>query len=121
MPPDNKPSKAPGSEWIVPEAGKLVKFCLFRHGAAMQARDILVRVGGRMILKRGSLRLIQKVLERVAIKVTQRAIGQSISRWVPLVGPIMVGGYSLLDTRSVGKTAWSTFKCDIEEEPEEIP
>ena len=100
---------------------RMMVFCLFRHGAAMLARDILVRVGGRLILKRGSLRVIQKVLQRVAIKVTQRTISQSISRWVPLVGPIVVGGYSLLDTRSVGKTAWSTFRYEIEEEPENSP
>ncbi|MEY3896960.1 MAG: hypothetical protein RLZZ214_2481 [Verrucomicrobiota bacterium] len=96
-------------------------YCLFRHGAAMLARDILVRVGERMILKRGSLRVIQKVLERVAIKVTQKAIGKSISRWVPIIGPIAVGGYSILDTRSVGKTAIDTFSRVIEVESELLP
>ena len=96
-------------------------YCLFRHGAAMLARDILVRVGERMILKRGSLRVIQKVLERVAIKMTQKAIGKSISRWVPVVGPIVVGGYSVLDTRSVGKTAIDIFSRVIEIEADILP
>ena len=96
-------------------------YCLFRHGAAMLARDILVRVGERLILKRGSLRVIQKILQRVTIKVTQRAIGKSISRWIPLIGPVAVGGYSLLYTRSVGKTAIDTFSKVIEIEPEPNP
>jgi hypothetical protein len=100
---------------------QMMVYCLFRHGAAMLARDILIRVGERMILKRGSLRVIQKVLERVAIKVTQKAIGKSISRWVPIIGPIAVGGYSVLDTRSVGKTAIETFSREIEIEPEILP
>ena len=100
---------------------QMMVYCLFRHGAAMLARDILIRVGERMILKRGSLRLIQKILERVAIKVTQKAIGKSISRWVPIIGPIAVGGYSVLDTRSVGKTAISTFSREIEIEPDILP
>jgi hypothetical protein len=100
---------------------QMMVYCLFRHGAAMLARDILVRVGERMILKRGSLRVIQKLLERVAIKVTQKAIGKSISRWVPVVGPIAVGGYSILDTRSVGKTAIETFSRVIEIEPDTLP
>ena len=98
---------------------QMMVYCLFRHGAAMLARDILVRVGERMILKRGSLRVIQKVLERVAIKMTQKAIGKSISRWVPVVGPIVVGGYSMLDTRAVGKTAINTFSRVIENEPDD--
>jgi hypothetical protein len=92
-------------------------YCLFRHGAAMLARDILIRVGERLILKRGSLRVIQKILQRVTIKITQRAIGKSIARWVPLVGPVVVGGYSMMDTRSVGKTAIGTFSREIEIEP----
>lgn len=100
---------------------QMMVYCLFRHGAAMLARDVLVRVGERMILKRGSLRVIQKILQRVTIKMTQKAIGKSISRWVPVVGPVVVGGYSMLDTRSVGKTAIETFSRVIEIEPEELP
>jgi hypothetical protein len=100
---------------------QMMVYCLFRHGAAMLARDILVRVGERMILKRGSLRVIQKILQRVTIKMTQKAIGKSISRWVPFIGPVVVGGYSLLDTRSVGKTAIETFSRVIEVEAEELP
>jgi hypothetical protein len=100
---------------------QMMVYCLFRHGAAMLARDILFRVGERMILKRGSLRVIQKILQRVTIKMTQRAIGKSISRWVPVIGPVVVGGYSLLDTRSVGKTAIDTFSRVIEIEQDELP
>jgi len=100
---------------------QMMVYCLFRHGAAMLARDVLVRVGERMILKRGSLRMMQKVLQRVSIKMTQKAIGKSISRWVPVVGPIAVGGYSMIDTRAVGKTAIETFRREIEIEPHELP
>lgn len=97
---------------------QMMVYCLFRHGAAMLARDVMIRLGERMILKRGSLRVIQKILQRVAIKTTQKAIGKSISRWVPVVGPVVVGCYSLLDTRSVGKTAIGTFSRVIEIEPD---
>jgi hypothetical protein len=45
--------------------------------------------------------------------MTQKAIGKSISRWVPVIGPIFVGGYSMIDTRSVGKTAIETFSRQI--------
>ena len=100
---------------------QMMVYCLFRHGAAMLARDILVRVGERMLLKRGSLQVIQKILQRITIKVTQKAIGKSISRWVPVIGPLAVGGYSLLDTRTVGKTAIETFSRVIEIEPEDLP
>lgn len=93
---------------------QMMVYCLFRHGAAMLARDILIRVGERLILKEGSLRVIQKILQRVTIHLTQKAIGKSVSRWVPIIGPIVTGGYSYLDTRSVGKTAIETFSREIE-------
>jgi hypothetical protein len=98
---------------------EMMVYCLFRHGAAMLARDIMIRVGERLILKQGSLRVIQKILKHVTIHLTQKAIGKSISRWVPIIGPIVVGGYSILDTRSVGKTAIETFSREIEIEVEE--
>ncbi len=97
---------------------EMMVYCLFRHGAAMLARDILIRVGERLILKQGSLRVIQNILKHITIHLTQKAIGKSISRWVPIIGPIVVGGYSILDTRSVGKTAIETFSREIEIEIE---
>lgn len=99
---------------------QMMVYCLFRHGAAILARDILVRAGERLILKRGSLQVIQKILQQVSIKMTQKAIGKSISRWVPVVGPIVVGGYSMMDTRAVGKTAIETFSRVLEIEADEL-
>lgn len=96
-------------------------FCLFRHGAAMLARDILARVGERIVVKRISLRTIQKMLQRISIQVTQKAVAKTLGRWVPFAGPILIGSYSLMDTRSVGKTAIDTFSRDIEVEVEILP
>lgn len=99
---------------------QMMVYCLFRHGAAMLTRDILIRVGERLILKEGSLRVIQKILQRVTIQLTQKTISKSISRWVPIISPIVTGGYSFLDTRSVGNTAIETFSREIEIEVEEL-
>ena len=94
---------------------EMMVYCLFRHGAAMFARDLLVRVGERMIMKESSVRLIQQVLQRVSIEVSQKMIGKSVSRWVPLVGPAMIGWYSWHDTKKVAQTAMDTFMRDLSE------
>lgn len=60
-------------------------------------------------------------MQRVSVRITQDVIGKSLSRWVSIIGPIMVGGYSMIDTRSVGKTAIDTFSRVIEIEPDELP
>jgi hypothetical protein len=96
---------------------QMMIYCLFRHGAAMLLRDIVARVGERVIVKQTSLRVIQETLRRIGIHVTQKAVGKTLSRWVPMVGPLAIGGYSLMDTRSVGASAIDTFSRSIFLEP----
>ncbi len=96
---------------------QMMVYCLFRHGAAMLLRDVVARVGERVIVKQASLRIIQQTLRKIGIHVTQKAVGKTLSRWLPIVGPVLIGGYSLMDTRNVGKTAIDTFSREIEIEP----
>lgn len=96
---------------------QMMVYCLFRHGAAMLVRDVVARVGERVIVKQASLRLIQQTLRKIGIHVTQKAVGKSLSRWLPVVGPVLIGGYSLMDTRNVGRTAIDTFSREIDFEP----
>jgi hypothetical protein len=98
---------------------QMMVYCLFRHGAAMLLRDVVARVGERVIVKQASLRAIQQILRRMGIQVTQKAVGKTLSRWLPIVGPILIGGYTFIDTRNVGKTAIDTFNREIEIEPAE--
>lgn len=96
---------------------QMMVYCLFRHGAAMLLRDVVARVGERVIVKQASLRVIQQTLRKIGIHVTQKAVGKTLSRWLPVVGPVLIGGYSLMDTRNVGKTAIDAFGREIEIEP----
>ncbi len=96
---------------------QMMVYCLFRHGAAMVVRDVVARVGERVIVKQASLRVIQQTLRRIGVQVSQKAVGKTLSRWLPIIGPALIGGYSLIDTRNVGKTAIDTFSREIELEP----
>jgi hypothetical protein len=96
---------------------QMMLYCLFRHGAAMLLRDVVARVGQRLIVKQASMRMIQQTLKRIGIQVTQKAVGSTLSRWLPAIGPVLIGGYSLIDTRMVGKTAIDAFGREIEIEP----
>ena len=95
---------------------QMMVYCLFRHGAAMLVRDVVARVGERVIVKQASLRVIQQTLRKIGVKVSQKAVGKTLSRWLPIVGPVLIGGYSMHDTRKVGKTAIDTFSRTIEME-----
>ena len=99
---------------------QMMVYCLFRHGAAMLVRDVVARVGERVIVKQASLRVIQQLLRRIGIQVTQKTVGKSLSRCLPILGPILIGGYSLMDTRTVGKTAIDSFSRQIEIESGDV-
>lgn len=90
-------------------------YCLFKHSAAQAMRDIAIRVGERMLVKTASLRVLQSVAHKIGIKITQRAIGSGISRFIPLVGASAVAAYAYYDTTEVGKTAFKFFSLQIDE------
>lgn len=95
-------------------------YCLFKHSAAQAMRDIAVRVGERMLVRTASVRVLQSVAHKIGIKISQRAIGSGISRFVPLIGASAVAAYAYYDTTQVGKTAFKFFSVQIEEATTEV-
>jgi len=93
---------------------ELMFYCLFRHGAAVLMRDIVTRLGERLLVKRVALRFFQQTLQKLGVRITQRLIGRTISRWIPLIGAAGIAGYAYYDTGCVGKTAVDTFSRDID-------
>lgn len=94
-----------------------VLYCLFRHTAAQAVRDIVVRVGERVLVKRASLVVMQKIAQKIGIKVTKTALGKGLTRFLPIVGALGVGSYAYYDTAQVAKTAIDLFSSDVQIEP----
>lgn len=88
-------------------------YCLFRHAAAQAVRDVVMRAGQRFLVREATPRLMQKVLRRVGITVSERATGRAISRWLPIIGAVGIGGYAFYDTAQVGRTAVKLFQKEI--------
>ena len=89
-------------------------YCLFRHTAAQAVRDLVIRVGERYLVRAMSLRALQVVAEKIGLRISQRALGQGVSRWLPVVGAIGVGAYAFFDTAQVASTAVELFEREIE-------
>jgi EcsC protein family len=88
-------------------------YCLFKHAAAQVLRDVAVRLGTRMLLRRATVQTMERSLQRIGVAVSQRALGRSISRWVPVAGAFGVGAYAFYDTTQVGRTAMELFEGDV--------
>jgi hypothetical protein len=93
-------------------------YCLFRHAAGQAVRDLVVRVGERYLVRQATLRLVQTAMRRIGVSVSERAAGKAVSRWLPIVGAIGIGGYAFYDTSRVGKTAIAFFEKEIVREDE---
>ena len=91
-------------------------YCLFRHASSQAVTAVVVRVGERFLVRRSTLRVIQRALRSVGVSVTQRAAGRAVSRWIPVVGAIGIGGYAFYDTTQVGRTTVAFFEKEIIEE-----
>jgi len=89
-------------------------YCLFRHALAQVARDFVVRVGQRYIVRHVSKHTLEVMARRLGAHFSRRLLGQAASRWLPLIGAFGVGAYAYFDTGQVAKTAMDLFKHDIE-------
>jgi len=88
-------------------------YCLFKHVSAQLFRDVVVRVGERYVVQTASLGFIQSAARLLGVKATQRIIGKSAGRFVPLLGAIGVSAYAYFDTQQVAKTAIDFFSKEI--------
>ncbi|WP_266170969.1 hypothetical protein [Dyella subtropica] len=91
-------------------------WCLFRHTAAQAFRDLVVRMGDRLLFRRMSYAVAERIAKRIGVKVTQRTVGKGLSRWLPVVGALGVGAYAYYDTGQVASTAIAMFGSDFETE-----
>jgi hypothetical protein len=88
-------------------------WCLFRHTAAQAFRDLVVRMGDRLIFRRMSWRVAERVAKQVGIKLTQRTLSKGLSRWLPVIGALGVGAYAYYDTGQVASTAIELFESEV--------
>src|SRR5262249_38141918 len=88
-------------------------WCLFRHAAAQALRDVVTRVGERMVVNAASLRALEALLTKVGVTTTERLIERGAARFIPMVGALGVAAYAYYDTGQVGRPAAELFGQEI--------
>lgn len=96
-------------------------WCLFRHTAAQAFRDLVVRAGDRLLFQRLSQRAVQRVARQIGERLSRRLLGTGVSRWLPVVGALGVGGYAYFDTLQVARTATALFATAAAQMPADAP
>ncbi|WIT12562.1 hypothetical protein PFX98_02845 [Paucibacter sediminis] len=88
-------------------------YCLFRHTAAQGLRDLIVRVGERVLVRPATTAVLKQIATSIGLKLSERALGKSVARWMPLVGAAGVSAYAWYDTQQVGKAALELFEREM--------
>jgi hypothetical protein len=88
-------------------------WCLFRHAAAQAVRDVVTRVGERIVVNGTSLRALEAILTTVGVTTTQRLLERGAARFIPMVGALGVAAYAYYDTGQVGRTAVDLFGKEL--------
>ena len=88
-------------------------YCLFKHVSAQLLRDVVVRVGERVVIQQTSVTALQKIAQQIGVQVSKRVLSKSAARFVPLLGAVSVGAYAYFDTLQVAKNATELFDRTI--------
>jgi hypothetical protein len=91
-------------------------YCLFQQTASQAVRDLVVRLGDRLAIRRVPQRVLRRALRQIGLKMAQRLAGRTVSRWLPVVGALGVAAYAYRDTVRVGHTAIALFSREVARE-----
>lgn len=104
-------ASAYGKSVVLTREGML--YCLFKHAGAQMVRNMVVREGSRLLVRRATPEILTKTLERVGLSLSERLAGKAASRWLPVAGAVGVGAFAYYDTHRISKTACETFASEV--------
>ena len=87
--------------------------CLFKHGGAALTRPLFTRDRNEVVVQRIANRTLLQLLEKIAVRLTQRIAAKSLSRWMPVLGALGAGAYAYYDTTHVAANAIDLFSQDL--------
>lgn len=93
---------------------------IFITAAGSSAGSMITIQGGKILVRRASLRVIQKLVAMLGGRITQQAAKSAISKWVPIIGAGAMATWTGYMTNNIGKKADELFKLDIEDDPNTI-
>jgi uncharacterized protein (DUF697 family) len=89
-------------------------YCLFRHAAAQVVRDLVTRMGERVIVQHVSLQMAENIIAGLSVRVLRRVARGGMCRLLPAIGALAVAAYAYYDTEQVGHNAIEFFSKDVE-------
>ena len=86
---------------------------IFVQAMGTSAGTLIVLHGGKYVVKRASLSVLQRVMAILGGKITQQALTSAVSKWLPVVGAAAMAAWTNYMTRSIGKKAVEIMKVGV--------
>lgn len=77
------------------------------------ATGLIVIQGQKLIVKRASLSVLQKLIQILGGKITQQALKSMAAKWIPLAGATAMAAWSKYSTNKIGKKVKELFSKEI--------
>jgi len=86
-------------------------------GLGSSAGSLLTIQGSRVLVRRASLRAMQKIIALLGGKITQQALKRAVSKWLPVVGAAAMAAWTRHMTVQIGERANEIFQLEIQDDP----
>lgn len=77
------------------------------------AGSLFVMYGRKLLVKRASLRVFQRIIALLTGKVTQQSLASALSKWVPVLGAAAMATWVHYMTKRIGRRATEIMAHDI--------
>ena len=95
------------------QINKELLLSLLMAGGGAGAGGLITIVGGKVIVKRASLKVIQAIVKALGGKILQSTLKSLFAKWVPLVGAAGMGIWARYTTNKLGEHAREIFSKQI--------
>jgi uncharacterized protein (DUF697 family)/uncharacterized tellurite resistance protein B-like protein len=75
--------------------------------------SLLAVQGGKLLVRRASLRVMQKVVAMLGGKVTQQLLKSMVGKWLPVVGAAAMAAWARYSTKKLGEHACEMLSKEI--------
>ena len=86
---------------------------IFVQAMGTSAGTLIVLHGGKYVVRRASLSVLQKLITILGGKITQQALKSAVSKWLPVVGAAAMAAWTNYMTRSIGNKAVEIMKVGV--------
>jgi uncharacterized protein (DUF697 family) len=93
---------------------------LFSTSVGGGAISLATVKGGQLLIKRASLRVIQRIIRWLGGKIAQRVLRAFLAKWVPIVGAGAMAIWARQSTIAIGRKAGELLKHDLGEDAGDV-